>query len=528
MSRHLINKIDSTDTVVLLLAAAVMIVFLPVYGFEFVSFDDAIHITNNPHVQNGLTVDGIKWAFTTTIEGNWVPLMWITHMIDAAIYGVNPGGHHMSNLILHIINSIVLFLLFKEMTGELWRSALVAALFAVHPAHVESVAWVSERKDLISALFWFITMSFYVKYTRQPSRKSYAYVIIFFILGLMSKPMLVTLPFVLLLIDSWPLGRLKQTPLSKLIIEKIPMFIISGVFSVITYYAQKNYKAVISLAELPYSLRMGNVLTAYVKYLKNAVIPTGLSVFYPRMEAVEAWQWIGAVVILLAVTICAVLVVKRSPYILTGWFWFLGTMVPVIGLVQVGAQGMADRYTYIPFIGLFIMAAYALPTKISQRLPVKIISFAIICTCTALSVKQVRYWQNSTSLLTHASQTIKTSALLFYNLGTVLAETGKYDQSLKAFDKAIAIDPKNADAYINKGTVYMRIHQFDKAAENFNSAIAIKPDIPEAYNGLGEAMMTVGNHKAAAEMFQKALLINPNYKRAHSNLNMIIERGIIK
>ncbi|MBF0555149.1 MAG: glycosyltransferase family 39 protein, partial [Nitrospirae bacterium] len=292
--RKIIKGIDPADAVVLLLTAAALIVFLPVKDFGFVSFDDAIHITNNPYVPAGLTVQGIKWAFTTTLDGNWIPLMWLSHMVDAALYGARPGGHHISNLILHIINTILLFLLFKEMTGDVWRGAFIAALFALHPAHVESVAWVSQRKELLSALFGFAALLAYVKYAERPSLKKYMYVICFFVLGLMSKPMLVTLPFVLLLIDIWPLGRLRETILVKLIIEKIPMFAIAGAFSVITFFAQKNYKAVISLTELPLPLRIANVLVSYVKYLKNALMPTELSVFYPRMEAVEAWQWIGA------------------------------------------------------------------------------------------------------------------------------------------------------------------------------------------------------------------------------------------
>ncbi|MBF0458711.1 MAG: tetratricopeptide repeat protein [Nitrospirae bacterium] len=518
----MIKKLDITDAIVFVLAAAAMIVFLPVKDFDFVSFDDAIHISNNPHVLAGLTAEGIKWAFTTTIEGNWVPLMWLSHMVDAAIYGARPGGHHMTNLIIHLINTVLLFLLFKEMTGAMWRAAFIAALFSLHPAHVESVAWVSERKDLLSALFWFLTMLVYVRYTQRLSLKTYISVIIFFVLGLMSKPMLVTLPFVLLLIDNWPLGRLKETVLAKLIIEKIPLFAIAGAFSVITYYAQKNYKAVVSLTELPFPLRMGNVVVSYVKYMENALIPTELSVFYPRIEAVEAWQWIGAVVLLSAISICAALAVKRSPYLFTGWFWFLGTMVPVIGIVQVGAQGMADRYTYIPFIGLFIMAAYAIPSKLNERLTVKIFSvamaLAIIFASAALSVWQVGYWKNSTVLLNHAAETIKTSALLYYNLGTALAGEGKYKESIDAFDKSIAIEPTRADVFINKGVVYMRIYEYEKAAESFRKAITIKPDIPEAYNGLGEAMLSLGRREKAAALFQKALSINPNYSRAQSNL----------
>ncbi|WP_420267038.1 tetratricopeptide repeat protein [Candidatus Magnetominusculus dajiuhuensis] len=526
MSRLLkiIKGIDPADAVVLMLSAAALIVFLPVKDFGFVSFDDAIHITNNPYVLSGLTVQGIKWAFTTTLDGNWIPLMWLSHMVDVALYGARPGGHHISNLILHTINTILLFLLLKEMTGDVWRGAFIAALFALHPAHVEAVAWVSQRKELLSALFGFAAMFAYVKYTERPSLKRYMYVICLFIPGLMSKPMLVTLPFVLLLLDNWPLGRLRQTGVAKLIIEKIPMFAISGVFSVITYFAQKNYKAVISLTELPLPLRVANVLVSYVKYLKNALMPTELSVFYPRMELVEAWQWIGALIILSALSVCVVMTVKRSPYYFTGWFWFLGALVPVIGIVQVGAQGMADRYTYIPFIGLFIAAAYALPSKMAERPSLRILSLAavmaIILSSVTLSVKQVGYWQNSTVLLKHAAGTIKTSALLYYNLGTVLAEEGKYEQSLDAFDRSIEIEPTRADVFINKGAVYMRIHQFDKAAESYSKAIAIRPDIPEAYNGLGEAMMNSGKRQTAVALFQKALSINPKYARAQSNLAM--------
>ncbi|MBF0318316.1 MAG: tetratricopeptide repeat protein [Nitrospirae bacterium] len=520
----IIKKFDFTDLIVLFLAISALIVFLPVRNFDFILFDDAIHISNNLYVQGGLTPQGIKWAFTTTLEGNWVPLMWLSHMVDATIYGTHPGGHHMTNLILHIINTVLLFLLFKEMTGALWRSAFIAALFAFHPAHVESVAWVSERKDLLSALFGFIAMFLYVKYAERPSLKRYAGVIVFFVLSLMSKPMLVTLPFVLLLMDHWPLGRLKNSEngIGKLIMEKIPMFLISGVFSVITYYAQKNYKAVVTLADFPLSLRLGNVVISYVMYIKNALIPTELSVFYPRMEAIEPWQWTTAVAILLGVSVYVVLAIRRSPYYFSGWFWFLGTMVPVIGIVQVGAQGMADRYTYFPFIGLFIMAAYVIPPKLLEHLPMKFFSAlaagVILYATITLSVKQAGYWQNSTVLLSHAAETVKTSALLYYNLGTVLAQDGRLDESLDAFNKAIAIEPNRVDVYINKGVVYMRTRRFEQAMESFKKAIELKPDIPEAYNGLGEAMMALGRHETAALLFQGALSRNPNYTQAQSNL----------
>jgi tetratricopeptide (TPR) repeat protein len=514
---------------VLFLVAVAIVVFLPVKDFDFVSFDDAIHISDNLYVRAGLTAQGIKWAFTTTIEGNWIPLMWLSHMLDAALYGTHPGGHHLSNLILHILNIVVLFLLFNEMTGEVWKSAFIAALFAFHPAHVESVAWVSERKDLLSAFFWFIAMLAYVKYAARPSLKRYMYVAVLFVLGLMSKPMLVTLPFVLLLIDNWPLGRLRETGLARLIIEKIPLFAIAGVFSVITYYAQKNYKAVVSLAELPLSLRLGNVVVSYVKYLKNALLPTELSVFYPRMEAIAPWRWLTAAAILAAVSMYAAAAVKKSPYFFTGWFWFLGTMVPVIGIVQVGAQGMADRYTYIPFVGLFIMAAYAIPARLLERLPVKVISAAaaaaILYASVTLSVKQVGYWQNSTVLLRHAAETIKTSALLYYNLGTVLAQDGKYAESLDAFDKSIGIEPNRADVYVNRGVVYMRTNRYEQAAESFKKAIGINPRIPEAYNGLGEAMTGMGRAAAAAELFQRALSLNPNYTQAQINLARVWSSG---
>ncbi|MCG6551255.1 MAG: tetratricopeptide repeat protein [Candidatus Magnetominusculus sp. LBB02] len=513
------NNIDRTDTVVLLLAAAAIIVFFPVRGFDFVAFDDAIHITGNQYVRDGLTIDGIRWAFTTTREGNWVPIMWLSHMVDAAIYGVSPGGHHISNLIFHIVNVILLFLLFKEMTGELWQSAFVAALFAIHPAHVETVAWVSQRKELLSALFCFLAMLKYVQYARKPSIKHYLYVIIFFVLALMSKPMAVTLPFVLLLIDVWPLGRLRETVPAKLVMEKIPMFAISGIFSVITYYAQKNYNAVVSVAEMPLSLRLSSVLAAYVKYLKNALFPTGLSVFYPRMDVIAVWQWAGAFVLLAAVSAYVIFSIKRKPYLFTGWFWFLGTLVPVIGIVQVGAQGMADRYTYIPFIGLFAAAAFAVPLRYAARLPVRIMAIVIICASALLSMNQVRYWKNSAVLLSHAAETVKTSALSYYNLGTALAGDGKYREALDAFDKAIAIDPTRADVYVNKGVVYIRIHEYEKAVDSFEKAVKIKPGIPEAYNGLGEAMLSLGRGGEAAEMFQKAISISQNSSNAGSDLN---------
>ena len=352
--------------IVILLVAITLAVYLPILRHDFTNFDDDSYITENRHIQSGITKDSIIWAFTSSYASNWHPLTWISHMLDYRLFGPKPMGHHAVNLLFHTLNTLLLLFILKRMTKSVWKSAFVAALFAIHPLHVESVAWAAERKDVLSTFFWMLTMWAYVVYAERPRLKWYFVAVLFFGLGLMSKPTLVTLPFVLLLLDYWPLGRFagdqKKGPGWRLILEKMPLFAMSAASSVITYYAQQSSKAVISIDRLPLTIRAANALVAYVTYIGKMFWPRNLAIFYPHPgNTIPEWQVVGAFVLLACVTILALGLGRRYPYLPVGWLWYLGTLGPMIGLVQVGEQAVADRYTYLSYIGLFIMLAWGIP-----------------------------------------------------------------------------------------------------------------------------------------------------------------------
>ncbi|MBL7207805.1 MAG: glycosyltransferase family 39 protein, partial [Desulfobacterales bacterium] len=391
--------------VCLFLALTVLAVYWQVGNHEFVNYDDKDYITENQHVQAGLTLKSIAWAFTSTHAGNWHPLTWLSHMLDCQIYGLNPCGHHFTSVFFHILNSILLFLVFKRMTGAFWKSAFVAALFALHPLHVESVAWAAERKDVLSAFFWMLTMGSYIRYVERPGTNRYLLVLLFFALGLMAKPMLITLPFVLLLLDYWPLGRFhvrkpeaaqpseekpqKDTKSKKrksrkrlaknavqakkttgsdyqwslalsLLWEKIPLFVLAAASSVVTFFVQQSGGAVRSLDALPLFVRISNALVSYISYIVKMILPHNMAILYPHPKDFSIWQVAGACLLLACISFIAIRSMKRYPYFAVGWLWYLGTLVPVIGLVQVGLQSMADRYTYIPLTGIFIIIAWGI------------------------------------------------------------------------------------------------------------------------------------------------------------------------
>ena len=367
----------------LLLILAIIIAYGQVKNFDFVGYDDQEYVTENIQVQKGLTVEGIIWAFTAFHSANWHPLTWLSHMLDCELYGLNPMGHHWTNLIIHMANTILLFLVLKLMTGAIWRSAFVAALFALHPLHVESVAWVSERKDVLSTFFGLLMIVAYYRHFKMSNLKNYLLVIIFFCLGLMAKPMIITFPFVLLLLDFWPLKRfqfenhcLSQCDgktrcyfkgSSRLILEKIPLFIPVVISCVLTFLAQQSQGAVKALGALPLTNRVANAFVSYVSYTVKAVWPSNLAVFYPHPgNTIPAWQIIAAVLIIAVANFLSIHSLKKYPYIAVGLFWYLGTLIPVIGLVQVGEQAIADRYTYIPLIGVFIIIAWGVPDLLKK------------------------------------------------------------------------------------------------------------------------------------------------------------------
>ena len=410
--------------VCLFLVIATLAVYWQVQNHNFVNYDDNLYIYNNRHVQSGLTIENIIWAFTdgTLISNYWHPLTWISHILDFQLYGMNAGGHHLTSLLFHIANTLLLFLVINKMTGHLWRSAFIAALFALHPLHVESVAWISERKDVLSTFFGLLTMLVYAYYAERPGLSRYFLVLLFFVMGLMSKPMLVTLPFVLLLMDYWPLGRLqlgqainpssikiKKTSASLLIGEKIPLFVLSAIASIAAYFTQSIGGTVTSMNLDLINIRIPNALVSYVSYIGKMIWPNRLGVFYPHPGILPIWQVIGAGTLLVSLSVLFFRWGRKFPYLPVGWFWYIGTCVPIIGIVQIGSFAMADRYTYVPLIGLFIIIAYGIPELVAQWRYRKIwfatLTTAFFMILMTTTWKQVGYWENSITLFEHTQKT---------------------------------------------------------------------------------------------------------------------------
>ena len=419
----------------LLLITAILIAYWQVKDFDFICFDDKLYVTENHHVQAGLTVKGFTWAFTTFHASNWHPLTWLSHMTDCELYGLNPMGHHWTSLQFHIANTLLLFFILQYMTGALWRSAFVAALFAMHPLHVESIAWVAERKDVLSTFFGMLTLLAYCRYAKQPSLAGYLLIILFLSMGLMAKPMLVTFPFLFLLLDFWPLERLRSETVSRLILEKIPMLVPVVISSCLTFMAQQSSGAVKSLGSFSLTERIANAFISYVSYVYKAIWPHNLTAFYPHPgNSLPLWQVFGAILLIGGASFLAIRSLKKYPYIAVGLFWYLGMLVPVIGLVQVGPQAMADRYTYIPMTGLFIIIAWGfsdLSTKWHYRKIVLTLFAVIILSVLAVSTFfQLGYWRNSVALFERAVSITENNYLAHNNLGAALLEKGKSDKAV--------------------------------------------------------------------------------------------------
>ena len=446
MNQHAPDKHRGTIIYPLLIAVT-LAAFWQVRDHEFVHYDDDKYVMENPHVPTGLTRESIKWAFTATHASNWHPLTWLSHMLDCQLYGLNPRGHHVSSLLFHAANTVLLFLVLRRMTGALWKSAFVAALFAIHPLHVESVAWVAERKDVLSTLFWMLTMLAYLRYVEKPTIQRYLPVLMLFALGLMAKPMLVTLPFVLLLMDYWPLGRLDnglsvtRDRLKRywgLVREKLPLFALTAISCVVTFLVQRHGGAMPDLEWLPLDVRIANALVSYAKYIGKMLLPRHLAVLYPYPSGtLPLWQLAGAVFLLMYVSVMVFRSRQRYPYLAVGWAWYVGTLVPTIGIVQVGKQALADRYTYVPLIGLFIIIAWGVPDLVARWCVVsswrrRRILLAVSATASILALMtctwfQVGRWRDRISLYTHALRVTSNNATIHNNLGNALLAEGKID-----------------------------------------------------------------------------------------------------
>jgi tetratricopeptide (TPR) repeat protein len=521
--------------IAVLLAAVTLAAYWPALNGDFIRLDDGAYVVRNPQVRAGLTWANAAWAFRTGIQGNWHPLTWLSHMLDVELFGLWAGGHHLVNLLFHVLNSLLLFLWLRRATGALWRSAVVGALFALHPLHVESVAWVSERKDVLSTFFFLLMLWAYLRYAGVPSNRRvaaalepalpttpaspaparvlspgtphpaawYSLTLLLFVLGLLSKPMLVTAPFVLLLLDWWPLER--AFGLRRLLWEKVPMFCLSLASSVVTYRVQSQ--AHTTWLHLPAGVRLANAVASYVKYLAKTFWPTHLAVFYPHPDLAypKSHQWPGwqiglAAALLLALSVCALARARRAPWLAVGWFWYLGTLVPVIGLVQVGLQGMADRYTYIPLIGVFLAAVWGVaelagrlgpaspaaggqPRLAGRRVAAALAALALLA-CAGLTRKQAGYWRTNLGLFEHALAVAPCNALAEFHIGSELGAQGQFNRAKAHFEAAVEADPTFAQPYFSLGLILDAQGKPEQAVTNFLQVIKLWPDWPSGYNQL--------------------------------------------
>jgi tetratricopeptide (TPR) repeat protein len=528
------------NRIVFLISAALVVMTLaayePVRKNDFVSYDDRIYVTNNPNVNKGITVNSVIWAFTKTRSSNWHPLTWLSHTLDCEIYGLNPVGHHITSLLIHTTSSVLLFLLLLKMTGSTWASAFVAAMFAVHPLHVESVAWVAERKDVLSGLFWILTMFAYVRYAERPNPGRYALVLVAFVMGIMSKPMVVTLPFVLLLLDYWPLERVgrqgtknvfQKASVRKLIVEKIPLFVLSAVSSVITLTSQRSGGSFATLWTVSAGYRIANMFASYIRYIGKTIWPSRLAVYYPhpREEISFATTAICAFLFVM-MSIILIHIGRRKKYALVGWLWYVGTLVPVIGLVQVGTQAMADRYMYLPIIGLLIIAAWGIKDLIAGR-PRRKIAAAVSATLVLLAAviltrTQVRYWQNSISLFAHTLKVTENNPLAENNYGSALYEAGRLDEAVTYLSSALRRVPMLAEARINLGLVFLKQGKLDEAISCFNEVIQHGQASAKVYYNLAIALSGQHKYEDAIKNLAKVLELEPDYPDAHNKMGTLL------
>ncbi len=527
----------------LLLAGTTFAVYAQVCRYGFVQYDDREYVTENRQVKAGWTIAGVEWAFSGAHAGNWHPLTWLSHMTDCQLFGLNAGAHHCTSLLLHIVNTLLLFSVLLKMTGALWRSAFVATVFALHPLHVESVAWIAERKDVLSTLFGFLTLLGYVRYVEKPATSRYLISFFCFALALMAKPMMVTIPFVLLLLDFWPLRRATFDPTAAiqpnkrkkqrsadvrlrsagyLIREKLPFFALAAASSVITILAQNAGGAVVSTQKLPVVTRLANALLSYVRYLGKIIWPEWLAVFYPYPRVFSTWEVGAAVFLLVGISVAVVLLARRLPYLVVGWFWFIGTLVPVIGIVQVGLQSMADRYTYVPMIGILIIVAWGAPELVSGwrwgRTATLIVVPLLLVVFSVQTWNQVQSWRDTVTLFGHAQETVGNNFLALNGMGSVLADRGDYSGALPYYEEATKINPAYAQARSNLGIALFKLGKVEEAMKCYREALRLSPDYSEAHYNLGVALFSLGRLEEAISSYRDALQANPDNANASYNL----------
>ncbi|MBN1516200.1 tetratricopeptide repeat protein [Candidatus Sumerlaeota bacterium] len=513
------------------LIALALIAFEPVRHNAFVQYDDNHYLTENANLQSGLSLQSAAWAFTTGHACNWHPVTWLSHALDIELFGFNPLGHHWHNVLLHAAVTILLFLILRNMTGALWRSAFVAMVFGVHPLRVESVAWASERKDLLCALFWMLTIAAYCAYVRRGGIVRYLLVVLCLALGLMAKPMAVSLPLVLLLLDGWPLRRVRwlagddgeAAPLKRLIVEKIPLFALCLASCIVTYLAQD--RAMRASADWPLLFRAINALDSYVNYLWKLLWPAKLALFYPYPEQWHWWKLLIDAVVVLACTGFAAVRFSKQPYLAVGWLWYVISLIPVIGLVQVGSQAMADRYTYLPSIGVLIMLAWAVADWTASW-PHRKILLGALCGLLALGMiwgtrAQTAYWRDSVALFEHTLAVTEMNYVIQYELGLVLWQQGEAEAAADHFNRALEIWPGYPDANVNMAVILMTRNQFEKALTHLQRALQANPNYDKAHYNMGALFQAQGKLDPAMAAYQQAVRCNPNHAGAYNNLGML-------
>ena len=572
-----VSRVTTFGLIAAGLAITTFGIYLQVIGHRFIIMDDLSYIEENPMVNRGVTVGGLAWAFTTFHDGNWHPFTWIAHMIDGQFFGIFAGGHLLVNALIHVANTLLVFWFLLATTRARWPSALVAALFALHPLHVESVAWAAERKDTLSTFFGLLSLIAYVRYAEAPSIRRYAWTAITLALGLMTKPMLVTWPFVMLLLDYWPLARFRgrgqrqrlrsasdseaATATARLIWEKLPLFALVAASVIITFVAQSHGGAVRTFAAAPVGFRLSNGVVSYAKYILLMFWPNNLAVYYPLPQTgIPTWQTLGAAFLLIGITALCFLQRRNRPYLIVGWLWFLGTLLPVIGFVQVGGQTMADRYFYIPSIGLFIALVFGLADlakswHVAPPLGAGVAAGVLLILAT-LTNAQIQRWRDSFTLFEHTLAVTPPNPHIEYNLALALGGSGRYDEAATHFEKALQIDPHFYDGLVGMGVTREFQGRLPEAIDYFQAAIRSQPDTPTAHLQLGRvlwkqnsdqaaleeigralqlapkdaeiradfglALQLVGRIPEAIEQFHEALRMNPNNAEAHANLALAL------
>ena len=531
-----------------LLILATLSVFWPVLNCEFVKYDDDKYVTENPHVKGGITRESVIWAFTRPHFHMWHPLTSLSHLLDCQLFGLNPTWHHLTNLLFHIASTLLLFSILKKATASIWPSFFVAAAFAIHPLNVESVAWVAERKNVLSGFFWMLTIATYIRYAERPSIGRFLLVVLVFALGTMTKPMVVTLPFALLLLDYWPLGRLRwerrgeqedssqlesvqancwRSSILRLFLEKVPLFILTAILSIITFIAQQRGGVVSGLGNVPLKYRVANAFVSYITYIRKLIWPSRLAVFYPHpFDKLPTWQVVASALLLLVITVVVIWLARSRKYLTVGWLWYLGALVPVIGLVQVGAQAMADRYTYLPFIGLFIMIAWGLPDLLAKwryrKITLGALALAVLLSLSICTRLQLRHWRSNSTLFEHAINVTGDNFVMNNNYANVLDEMGQVEKAIDHFYKALRIRPDSPEVHNNLGNALRNLDRIDEAIKHYKKALELRPNFAEPHYNLAIALGRQGKTDEAIAEYRESLRFRPDDVDTLSNLGLAL------